>query len=84
MNVEQSATYVALRNKRDALLAQIVPLEVERDALRKIVDAAEREWRAKCEEIVALERAGNLRAICMELAALARSMGAYSLKVAGG
>jgi len=84
MNVEQSAVYLALRDKRDVILAQLAPLEVERDRLRKLVDAADREWRAKAEEIAALERAHDLRGVCMELAALARSMGAYSIKASGG
>lgn len=74
-----------LVKQREAMLAQIQPLEDEAIVLRRAVDAAMAQWSAKRQEVAALEQALGLREISLRIAALSRRLpGTKSIGIRGG
>lgn len=73
----------ALRAKRDKILAESAPLKERRDALRAEMAPLEAEYRKVCDEIKAIERP-HLANLCSQISALARAMGARSMRGAKG
>jgi len=76
--------YDRLAEGKAQILAEIAPLEAEADALRAAADQAEAAWQAKRKAIAAIEAERGLKKTSMRLAALARAMGAISLKAEPG
>ena len=80
----QADEYAKLCAARDAILAQVQPLEEQAAQLYRAVSEATAQWRAVREQIAALEAASGLRDVSMRIVALARSFkGNHSLKAEG-
>jgi hypothetical protein len=80
---ELAKEYDELAAAKAKILADLAPDEAEAAKLRAVADAAEEAWKKKRTAIAAVENQRELRKISGRLAALARAMGAISLKAAG-
>jgi hypothetical protein len=72
--------YDDLVKERDAVLEKIKPLDLQAAKLWTEAEKHHAAWRKVREQIAQIEADGNLREITMKIAALARAMGARSLK----
>ena len=70
----------ALKKSREEILASLAPLEKEANELQATADQANAAWKAKREEIVAIERKTRLREISREIGVLSRALGAKTLQ----
>ena len=76
--------YDQLAARKAAVLEEVKPLETRAAELRAVADQAETEWQAVRKQIATIEAERGLRKMSMRLAALARAMGAISLKAEPG
>ena len=60
--------------QRDAVREIIKPIEAKRSEVRKQLDSLQEQDRKLGEEIAKLEKDGNLRDVCNEIAALRRAL----------
>jgi uncharacterized coiled-coil DUF342 family protein len=72
-----------LEQERDAILAKVAPLKAQREVLVARIQLLEAELKVVDDQIVALEQP-KLREIGNELAAIARQLGAITMKNEGG
>ena len=80
---ELAKEYDELSESKAKILADLAPHEAEAAKLRATADAAEDAWKKKRTMIAGVEQQRGLAKITGRLAALARAMGAISMKAAG-
>lgn len=80
---EWAQEFDALAEQKQKILDEVAPLEKQAAPLRAEADKAEAAWQAVRAQVAKIEKDKNLRGISMRMAALARAMGARSIKAEG-